>query len=74
MRIVQISDTHLSAVHDHFATNAKVFTECLARLKPDLFIHTGDISMDGARKVDDLLLSRRWLRCIVLLFLQASSV
>ena len=60
MRIIQISDTHLSAVHDHFAGNTKVFTESLGCLEPDLFVHTGDISMDGAREIDDLVLSKRW--------------
>jgi alkaline phosphatase D len=60
VRIIQISDTHLSAFHDHFAGNAKVFTQSLAALEPDLFVHTGDISMDGAREIDDLLLSKRW--------------
>ncbi len=60
MRIIQLSDTHLSVEHDDFAANATAFAEDLANSKPDLFIHTGDLSMDGAMQAQDLELARRW--------------
>lgn len=60
MRIIQISDIHLTAEHDHFARNIGIIANSLAQLKPDLFIHTGDLSMDGARQAKDLELSKEW--------------
>lgn len=60
MRIIQISDTHLSVEHDDFADNAMAFAAALATCKPDLFIHTGDLSMDGAIHAHDLELAKRW--------------
>lgn len=60
MRIIQISDTHLSVEHRHFAGNVDIIQTSLAALKPDLFIHTGDISMDGAEHVADLELAKEW--------------
>jgi 3',5'-cyclic AMP phosphodiesterase CpdA len=60
MRIIQLSDTHLSVEHDDFAVNATAFAEDLAKCTPDLFIHTGDLSMDGAMQAHDLDLAKRW--------------
>lgn len=60
MRIVQVSDTHLSVAHGHFARNAELTAACLKELSPDLIVHTGDVSMDGAGDVNDLDLSARW--------------
>jgi alkaline phosphatase D len=60
MRIIQFSDTHLSVEHDDFADNTEAFADALAKCEPDLFIHTGDLSMDGAAKAHDLELGRRW--------------
>lgn len=60
MRIVQISDTHLSVEHPHFAANNAALKAHLAGLKPDLIVHTGDLSMDGAAHRRDLQLARTW--------------
>ena len=47
-RIVQISDTHLSPAKQHFAGNWQPLRAWLAAQKPDLVIHTGDVTVDGA--------------------------
>ncbi len=60
MRIVQISDTHHSVSHRHFVANTDLIARSLAQTCPDLFIHTGDLSMDGAQDPDDLRLARQW--------------
>ncbi len=60
MRIIQISDTHLSAQHQHFARNTDIIAASVARSTADLIVHTGDLSMDGARQLRDLKFSRAW--------------
>jgi 3',5'-cyclic AMP phosphodiesterase CpdA len=54
MRIVQISDTHLSAGKRHFADNWPPLAAWIAGMRPDLLIHTGDVTVDGADSEDDL--------------------
>ncbi len=54
VRIAQISDTHLSASKPVFERNFDVIAEHLRRSAPDLVIHTGDISLDGADSDEDL--------------------
>jgi 3',5'-cyclic AMP phosphodiesterase CpdA len=54
MRIVQISDTHLSPVKPHFADNWGPLAEWIAAERPDLLIHTGDVTVDGADIEEDL--------------------
>jgi 3',5'-cyclic AMP phosphodiesterase CpdA len=54
LRIVQISDTHISAEHADFADNAAVIGRAIAELKPDLVINTGDLSMNGCIAPVDL--------------------
>lgn len=60
MRIIQVSDTHLSCEHDHFQNNVDIIAADLADQVADLFVHTGDVSMDGAGQRRDLELSRQW--------------
>jgi 3',5'-cyclic AMP phosphodiesterase CpdA len=60
MRIIQISDTHLSVQHDHFRQNTDRIAQALAGEEADLIIHTGDLSMDGAVDPSDLELARAW--------------
>lgn len=60
MRIVQVSDTHISATHTHFQANVDIIAQAIDALKPDLIVHTGDISMDGALTTADLELAARW--------------
>ena len=53
VRVVQISDTHLSPVKRHFADNWAPVTTWIAAQKPDLVIHTGDITVDAADQEGD---------------------
>ncbi len=62
MRIIQISDTHLSTVHSHFADNVAATTSWLAGMDADLVIHTGDLAMDGAAYASDLALGAQWMK------------
>ena len=61
MRIIQVSDTHLSAVHDVFSHNTEAVARWLVDQRADLVIHTGDVSMDGAGEDADLFLSAQWI-------------
>jgi 3',5'-cyclic AMP phosphodiesterase CpdA len=54
MRIIQISDTHLSRGKPHFADNWPPLAAWIAGERPDLVIHTGDVTVDGAEVEDDL--------------------
>src|SRR5260370_35364856 len=54
MRIIQISDTHLSRGKPHFADNWPPLSAWIAAQDPDLVIHTGDVTIDGADVEDDL--------------------
>jgi len=53
-RIVQISDTHLSATKPHFMDNWAPVREWVAGQGAALVIHTGDVTVDGAGSQDDL--------------------
>jgi len=48
MRIVQISDTHLSPDKPHFVRNWAPLAAWIGDQHPDLVIHTGDVTADGA--------------------------
>jgi 3',5'-cyclic AMP phosphodiesterase CpdA len=54
MRIIQISDTHLSAGKPHFADNWAPLAAWIAAERCDLVIHTGDVTVDGADIEEDL--------------------
>lgn len=47
-RIIQISDTHMSGVKPHFVGNWAPLRDWIAQQAPDLVIHTGDVTVDGA--------------------------
>ena len=53
-KIAQISDTHLSNSKPLFDGNFAPVAEALRDAKPDLVIHTGDLSLDGADSEEDL--------------------
>lgn len=53
-RIAQISDTHLSKGRPLFDGNFAPLAEALRDARPDLVIHTGDLSLDGADSEEDL--------------------
>jgi 3',5'-cyclic AMP phosphodiesterase CpdA len=54
MLIIQISDTHLSPGKPHFTDNWAPLAEWIAAERPDLIIHTGDVTVDGADVEEDL--------------------
>ena len=54
MRIIQISDTHLSPGKPHFLANWPPLAAWIAGQRPDLVIHTGDVTVDGAEIEEDL--------------------
>src|SRR5271167_3277549 len=54
MRIIQITDTHLSRSKPHFADNWAPLARWISGLRPDLVIHTGDVTVDGAEVEDDM--------------------
>jgi 3',5'-cyclic AMP phosphodiesterase CpdA len=54
MRIIQISDTHLSPGKSHFGPNWAPLAAWIADQHADLVIHTGDLTVDGADVEEDL--------------------
>jgi 3',5'-cyclic AMP phosphodiesterase CpdA len=54
MRIIQISDTHLSRGKSHFADNWAPLARWITEQRPDLVVHTGDVTVDGAGDEQDL--------------------
>ncbi len=53
MRIIHITDTHLSRGKAHFADNWAPLAHWIGEQRPDLVIHTGDVTVDGAEVEDD---------------------
>jgi alkaline phosphatase D len=60
MRIIHISDTHLTPRLTHFAQNTAAVADWLAIQQADLVIHTGDVAMDGAADRADLAFGAAW--------------
>ena len=58
-RIVQVSDTHISANRAYFLDNWDVFVDLMKADPPDLIVHSGDLSFDGAGDADDLAFAAR---------------
>jgi 3',5'-cyclic AMP phosphodiesterase CpdA len=54
MRVIQISDTHLSPDKPQFVGNWRPLAAWIADRHPDLVIHTGDVTVDGAGTESDL--------------------
>lgn len=54
MKIIQITDTHLSPSKPHFNGNWEPLARWVNAQDADLVIHTGDLSVDGADLVEDL--------------------
>jgi 3',5'-cyclic AMP phosphodiesterase CpdA len=53
-RVLQISDTHLSARKRHFSANWAPLRDWARDPLADLVIHTGDLTVDGADSDDDM--------------------
>jgi 3',5'-cyclic AMP phosphodiesterase CpdA len=64
MRVVQISDTHLSAAKPHFLDNWAPLAAWIAAQQPDLVIHTGDVTVDGAGDEADLAYAARLMNAL----------
>jgi 3',5'-cyclic AMP phosphodiesterase CpdA len=62
MRIIQISDTHLSPGKVHFADNWPPLARWIVEQRPDLVIHTGDVTVDGAEVEADLRYAAELMR------------
>jgi 3',5'-cyclic AMP phosphodiesterase CpdA len=58
IRIVQVSDTHVSRKRAYFVDNWEVFVDEMSRKPPDLIVHSGDVSFDGAGDEDDIAFAR----------------
>lgn len=62
MKIIQITDTHFSPSKPHFNGNWAPLLAWLEAEKPDLIIHTGDLSVDGADHAEDITFSLALMR------------
>jgi 3',5'-cyclic AMP phosphodiesterase CpdA len=58
VRIVQVSDTHVSRKRSYFFDNWEVFIDEMRSQSPDLIVHSGDVSFDGAGDEDDIAFAR----------------
>jgi 3',5'-cyclic AMP phosphodiesterase CpdA len=56
--VAQISDTHLSPINANFVANFETIADDLRRMDPDLVVNTGDLTVDGADRLEDLVLAR----------------
>jgi 3',5'-cyclic AMP phosphodiesterase CpdA len=50
----QVSDTHLSESHGYFQDNWNEFVALVHAQRPDLVVHSGDLSFNGPQAPDDL--------------------
>ncbi|GGA86357.1 phosphohydrolase [Brucella endophytica] len=64
MKIVQITDTHFSPNKPHFNDNWEPLASWIEAERPDLVIHTGDLTVDGANREDDIAFSLDQMRQI----------
>ncbi|MQB46424.1 metallophosphoesterase [Rhizobium sp. ICMP 5592] len=62
MKIIQITDTHLSPNKPHFNGNWEPLARWIEAAGADLIVHTGDLSVDGADKDEDLTFSMDLMR------------
>ena len=62
MKIIQITDTHLSPNKPHFNGNWEPLAKWIEASGADLIVHTGDLSVDGADKDEDLTFSMDLMR------------
>ncbi|MSO99832.1 MAG: hypothetical protein EXR07_02095 [Acetobacteraceae bacterium] len=54
VRIVHVSDTHLSPTHAYFAMNWAAFRAGMATSPPDFLVHGGDLAFNAPEVEDDL--------------------
>jgi 3',5'-cyclic AMP phosphodiesterase CpdA len=58
MRIAIISDTHLAARAEAFAANARAACTWIDVMAPDLVVHLGDVTVDGAFHAQEMDFAR----------------
>ena len=61
VRVVVVSDTHLSLTTPEAAANWDCIVHYVTEATPDLVIHLGDLTLDGSHSRNDLQLGRRQL-------------
>ena len=54
MKIIQITDTHFSPEKQHFNGNWAPLLNWIEDTGADLIVHTGDLTVDGADKAEDI--------------------
>ena len=54
IRLIHVSDTHLSATHGYFTDNWRAFKSDMAAVPPDALVHGGDLSFNGPVAEADL--------------------
>lgn len=60
--ILQVSDTHLSPRNDLFLDSLEALRRLAERLRPDLTVFSGDLSLDGADREEDMAFAAERLR------------
>jgi 3',5'-cyclic AMP phosphodiesterase CpdA len=60
-RVIIVSDSHLSAAAPEANANWSAVVEHVVGAMPQLVVHVGDVSLDGARDEEDLATARRML-------------
>lgn len=60
-RVILVSDSHLSADAPEARSNWAAVIAYIAQARPDLVVHLGDLSLDGARRQADLEFARHEL-------------
>jgi 3',5'-cyclic AMP phosphodiesterase CpdA len=64
LRLVHVSDTHLSPTHGYFADNWSVFHDLMQADPPDLVVHGGDVAFNGPVAPADLAHGAAALRAL----------
>ena len=62
MKIIQITDTHFSPGKPHFNGNWAPLLTWIEDTGADLIVHTGDLTVDGADKDEDIVFSMDLMR------------
>jgi len=58
IKLLQISDTHLSRSHGYFWENWLALREAIEHERPDFVLHSGDVSFNGPHNGDDIVFAR----------------
>lgn len=64
IRVVQVSDIHLSRKRAYFNDNFAVFQDAMRADPPELIVYSGDVSFDGPDEIDDLVFARQQIEAV----------